>query len=175
VADEKNIFNPMSTALLEDSFLNRADDVACPTQVRWARGATAETWSEAPRGVLNYSLARRKPARSEQKQQPRVLRRLQGFLLEIQGADARVALVENEHVFQYDLPADLLRRSGIEMMNQPFQMDEIEMRTDQGLVTGYRFQPLANASDAYLDTLNLNDDRKRKRDLILREFAENQS
>jgi hypothetical protein len=105
----------------------------------------------------------------------RVRRRLKGFLIEIQGVDARVAFVENGQTIPYDLPAERLRDSGITAKNQPFQMDEVEVQTgDGGTIVGYRFLPLAKPSDAYIETLNLDDERKRKRDLIFKEFAKSQ-
>jgi hypothetical protein len=105
----------------------------------------------------------------------RVLRRLKGFLSEVQGADARVVFVENGQTISYDLPAEQLRHAGITAKNQPFQMDEVEMQAgDEGWFVGYRFLPLAKPSDAYIETLNLDDERKRKRDLIFKEFANSQ-
>ncbi len=105
----------------------------------------------------------------------RVLRRLKGFLIEMQGADARVAFVENGQTIHYDLPAEQLRHAGISARNQPFQMDEVEMQAgDEGWFVGYRFLPLAKPSDAYIETLDLDDERKRKRDLIFKEFANSQ-
>ncbi len=75
----------------------------------------------------------------------------------------------------YDLPAERLRANGITAKNQPFQMDEVEVQTgDGGTIVGYRFLPLAKPSDAYIETLNLDDERKRKRDLIFKEFAKSQ-
>jgi len=91
--------------------------------------------------------------------------------MEMSGQDARVAFIENGNAIVYDMPADCLRKSGIGLKNQPFQMDEIEMQTENGSVVGYLFQPLAGASDAYVETLNFDSERKRKRDLILRKFS----
>ena len=120
---------------------------------------------------LNYTTTSRKPNPTERKQQPRVIRRMTGFLVEMQSKDARVAFVEAGQTILYDLPAEQLRSSGIEVKNQPFQMDEIEIRTDDGIAIGYRFKPLANKSDAYIETLQFDEERKRKRDLILKEFS----
>ncbi|MBI2925925.1 MAG: hypothetical protein HYY24_09500 [Verrucomicrobia bacterium] len=106
----------------------------------------------------------------------RTKRRLKGFLVEFQSDEARVAFVENGETVFYDLPADQIRRAGIKVRNQPFQMDEIETEDEHGcLIVGYRFLPLAQPSDAYIETLDFDDERKRKRDLILKEFAKAQS
>ena len=87
--------------------------------------------------------------------------------------EARVAFVENGKAILYDLPADQLLKAGIERQNQPFQMDEVEMTDENGhIIFGCRFIALAKPSDAYTETLHLDDERKRKRDLILREFSQ---
>jgi len=110
------------------------------------------------------------------KQLVRTKRRLKGFLVELQSNQARVAFVERGEMVFYDLPADQIRRAGIQVRNQPFQMDEIETEDEHGaLIVGYRFVPLAQPADAYIDTLNFDDERKRKRDLILKEFGKAQS
>ena len=105
----------------------------------------------------------------------RTKRRLKGFLVELLGNEARVAFVENGQTVFYDLPADQIRRAGIEARNQPFQMDEIETEDEHGSpIVGYRFLALAKPSDAYIETLNFDDERKRKRALILKEFGQAQ-
>jgi hypothetical protein len=119
--------------------------------------------------MVRYSFPEKKHIPPEPKR--RVLRRLNGFLMAIQGRNARVAFIENGKTFEYDMPADRLQRSGIEIINQPFEMDEFETRTDDGLEVGYRFRPLAKASDLYVETLNFDEERKRKRDLIFKKFA----
>ena len=52
--------------------------------------------------------------------------------MELQANEARVAFVENGQTVFYDLPADQIRRAGIEVRNQPFQMDEIETKDEHG-------------------------------------------
>jgi hypothetical protein len=97
---------------------------------------------------------------------------LKGFLIELQSDEARVGFVENGRTIVYDLPADPLRRAGVTLRNQPFQMDEIESEGKDGSITvGYRFLPLASRSDAYIETLSLDQERRRKRDLIFKEFG----
>lgn len=105
----------------------------------------------------------------------RVKRRLKGFLVELQSNEARVAFVENEDTIFYDLPADQIRRAGIKLRNQPFQMDEIETEDENGnLIVGYRFVALAMPSDSYIETLNFDEELKRKRAFVLSEFGQTQ-
>lgn len=160
----------MSTTIQESSLfgvsVSKYDEIAERFVFSSPRSNSAENES-----LIRFSKTERKSAAPETKKQTRVLRRFTGYLMEFEGRNARVAFVENGEVFQYDMPADRLQRSGIEIVNQPFQMDEFETRTDDGLEVGYRFRPLAKASDKFVETLDLDEEQKRKRDLILKKFA----
>lgn len=161
----------MSTAIQGDTFLRSSDALGSETNERLAFYPPAENFGRGPQTEIRYAPVKRSSSHSDSKQKSIVLRRISGFLTEMQGKNARVTFVESGQTFQYDMPADQLRKSGIEIINQPFQMDEIEIQSDDGLIVGYRFRPLAKASDAYVETLNFDDERKRKRDLILKKFA----
>lgn len=103
----------------------------------------------------------------------KVLRRLRGFLVEERDEEARVVLENGGKRFDYYLPTHNLRSAGITQENQPFEMDEYEEKNDDGsFSTGYTFRPLAKDSDAFTDTVDLDDERKRKRDLILKKFKD---
>jgi hypothetical protein len=160
----------MSTAIQESSFLRSSSNYDEPTS-RFIFHSTAASSGETLEPSIRYTPVIRNTGHSQLKHKSNILRRMSGFLTEMQGKNARVTFVENGETFQYDLPAERLSKCGIEMVNQPFEMDEIEMQTDDGLVVGYRFRPLAKASDAYHETLNFDEERKRKRDLILKKFA----
>jgi len=109
---------------------------------------------------------------TDKKQRGNPARRLRGFLVEMRADDARVAFVDNGQKILYDLPAEHLRNAGITVQNQPFQMDEIKNKSDDGSWTvGYRFLALAKASDAEIETLQFDVERKRKRDIIFQEFS----
>ncbi len=157
----------MSTATQESSFLRISPDYNDQPTRRFALPTTAEKVSEEEGFSIRYSSSRH-TNQSQSKLNTRVLRRLSGYLTEVQGKNALVTFVENGETFQYDMPFERLHKCGVEMVNQPFEMDEIEMQTDDGLVVGYRFRPLAKVSDAYCETLNFDEQRKRKRDLILK-------
>lgn len=157
----------MSTPSLQ-GFLDRTQDAGSPTETFFASFTEARQKTEVAEAILQYSPVNKQRKRDERKEAPRVLRRMQGFLIEIDGDQARVAFVENGQTIQYDLPADQLRRNGIIVRNQPFQMDEIEVKLERGFAVGYRFEPLAKPSDGYAETLNFDAERKRKRDVILR-------
>jgi hypothetical protein len=102
----------------------------------------------------------------------RVLRRLKGFLVETQGLDSRIVFVSDGEAVPYYLPTAQLKKAGITAPNQPFEMDEFEMETDDGAYAiGYRFLALAKPSDVFPDVLELDVERQRKRDLIFKKFG----
>jgi hypothetical protein len=108
----------------------------------------------------------------DRKQKINPTRRLKGFLVELRADEARVAFVDNGQKILYDLPSEHLRNAGITVQNQPFQMDEIKSKSDDGSWTvGYRFLALAKATDAEIEILQFDGERKRKRDIILKEFS----
>ena len=136
-------------------------------------------WSESenlvtkPGGVIRYSRVVRPSKQRDAKshEEIKVLRRWQGFLLSVDKVSARVELIQDGKSYTYDLPADRLVKSGIKIQNQPFEMDEVEIRTNEGFVTGHRFRALAEATDVYIEHLDLDEDRKRKRDFILKKLG----
>ena len=120
---------------------------------------------------IRFGPVSKKRSSTESQKKARVLRRLSGFLMEFQGKAARVTFVENGKQFEYEMPSEQLEKSGIKMANQPFQMDEVEMQTDDGFFIGYQFRPLASEADVYSDPLDFDADRKKKLQLILKKFA----
>jgi hypothetical protein len=103
----------------------------------------------------------------------RVLRRFRGFLVEERGEEARVILEDKGKRIDYYLPTRFLHSAGITEENQPFEMDEYEAKAeDDSFFTGYIFRTLAKTSDAFTDTFDLDDERKRKRSLIFEKFKD---
>lgn len=151
------------------------------TKIRWA-----ESRDEAETGVSYSSLGGGLPMISTQTRTPvatldrsrtvgiaeKALRKLLGFLVEENGTEARVGLVENEEVHFYDLPYGPLRESGIVAENQHFEMNEVEMRFPDGRVfVGYTYRPLATAKDAFVDNAIMTGERKAKLALIAKKFG----
>ncbi len=100
----------------------------------------------------------------------KTIRRMKGFLIEIRGTEAKVGFVEGESIYEYYLPAENLRKAGIKSENQPFEMDEIEIKSEGEYMTGYRYRPLSMPNDAFQDSFTLDSERVRKRDLIFQAF-----
>jgi hypothetical protein len=161
----------MSTATQESRFLRSSTNYGDELTSRFAIPTTSGDFGEAEGASIRYSAIVRKISNSPLKLKSRVLRRMSGFLTEVQGKNALVTFVERGKTFQYDMPVERLNKYGIEKVNQPFEMDEVEVQTDDGLVVGYNFRPLAKASDVYRETLKFDAERTRKRDLILKKFA----
>ena len=137
------------------------------------------TGSVAGAELYKFNPARRVPRTKAFRGSVRTKRRLKGFLVELpvatQNQEARVAFIENGETILYNLPAEPIRKAGITLLNQPFEMDEIETEGEDGSFTvSYRYKALAMPADAYIQTLNFDDERKRKRDLILKAFGKTQ-
>src|SRR5580765_232722 len=133
----------MSTVSQTETFLSRVVSIEANSSARSHAYYSGEPFAEPETIRFHYVGEEGKPIRSERRAKTRVLRRFQGFLIEVQGPEARVAFIHDGKIIQYDLPARQLQRSGITDKNQPFQMDEIEMPAEGGgLIVGYHFLPL---------------------------------
>jgi hypothetical protein len=109
----------------------------------------------------------------KRQERERVLRRMTGILLEFVGDDAHVLLDDGAMRKDYLLPKSNLWEAGVRNINQPFQMDEIESKkADGSYMVGYLFKALAGRSDVFTDTITLDDELKKKRDLILQKFKD---
>jgi hypothetical protein len=111
---------------------------------------------------------RRRPA-SVSRKNP--LRRLQGFLIEMHGEESKVAVEENGELIEYYFPSQLLRKNGLTLKNQPFELDEF--LTDSALV--FEIRPLARAENATTAAISLDPERRRKMDLLLSEPGDAQA
>jgi hypothetical protein len=97
-------------------------------------------------------------------------RRLKGFISEAIGETWKAVFVVNKEEIPYELPAKELKQSGIKERYQPFEMDEF-IPTIPGMIGKvYQFRPLAKSTAATLETLKLDSEQIRKRDLILARF-----
>jgi len=107
-----------------------------------------------------------------QQSMAKTVRRWDGFLIEDQGEEYKVAFVENGDLVFYYLPSSRLRKAGITAPNQPFQMDELELELPDGRnATAYSFVPLAKPSDSFPDPIEMNEERQRKLKAIFSRFG----
>jgi hypothetical protein len=149
---------------------SRTAETSARTTIRYGTrdyGSSGEIGSFEIRPALEAKAPRKRRATEK------VVRRLNGFVIEERGEDFKVAFVVNgDRLMFYYLPAQQLRRAGIAGPNQPFQMDEMEIELDDArLMTGYVFCPLAVRSDSFVDAIDLNADRKRKFSAIVEKFG----
>jgi hypothetical protein len=144
-----------------------AEEFSATTTIRYAsRDYGSEIKS------LHIRPARGAKAPKKHESSERIVRRLQGFLVEDEGEEYKVAFVENEALVFYYVPASPMRKAGIAAPNQPFQMDEVEVNLPSGrTMTGYTFVPLAKPSDAFTDSIDLNEERSRKLATIFKKFG----
>lgn len=145
----------------------KADELSPVTTIKYATrdyGGAINSFHIRP--------AQRSAALSRRESKEKILRRLDGFLVEDQGEEYKVAFVEEDNLIFYYLPASPLRKAGITAPNQPFQMDELEVELASGrTMTGYSFVALAKPSDSFNDSIELNDERRRKLTAIFKRFG----
>lgn len=104
---------------------------------------------------------------------PRMLRRLNGILLEMADDSAKVLLIDGNSRHEYWLPIHPLREVGVTELNQPFEVDEYESKDLEGSYSvGYRYRALALLKDAFIQPLNLDSERRRKLDVLLKRHAQ---
>lgn len=99
---------------------------------------------------------------------PKVKRRLQGFFIQAEGQDARVALVDKGALVHYYLPLSILHEAGVRAENQPFELDELEAKVAGVVMTGSRIRASAPAEAGEVRPLPLNDEYQQKLNRMLR-------
>jgi hypothetical protein len=99
---------------------------------------------------------------------PKVKRRLQGFFIQAEGQEARVALVDKGTLVHYYLPLSILHEGGVRVENQPFELDELEAKVAGVVMTGHRVRASAPADASEVRPLPLNEEYQRKLNRILR-------
>lgn len=97
----------------------------------------------------------------------RTMRRLNGFLIEFLGEEARVGFIVDGQVTEYFLPARYLRESKITERGQPFEMDEFEEKHSAGFSAGTEFKPMAPAGSGMNTNQVLSPEQLELRNAIL--------
>ncbi len=90
-------------------------------------------------------------------------RRLEGFLIETHGSESKVLIDEDGHMVEYFFPTEMLKKSGVTLKNQPFELDEFL----EGASLIFEMRPLAGPEHASISGIPLDPDRRRKLDLLL--------
>lgn len=149
------------------------------TESSYAPSGVALGYTHVPTSVEGVVRAHRLIERREHKsvsgqRSLRVVRRLRGLVLDNQGDSWLVGFEVKGELVEYELPADRLRKHGIKMRHQPFEMDEVESVDPEVEGKLYRFRPLAGPDEAFEEELSLDPERQRLRDLIFAKFGKSQ-
>lgn len=121
-------------------------------------------WSDSP----HIHRSHRGKRTGSETSQPKVKRRIQGFFIQEEGQEARVALVDNGTVVHYHLPLSLLHSGGVRHENQPFELDELEAKVAGVVMRGYKVKASAPAEASEIRPLPLNEEYQSKLNRILR-------
>jgi hypothetical protein len=97
----------------------------------------------------------------------RTIRRLNGFLIEFLGEEARVGFIVDGQVTEYFLPARYLKESKITERGQPFEMDEYEEKHSAGFSAGTEFKPMAPSGSGMITNHVLSPEQLELRNAIL--------
>jgi len=97
----------------------------------------------------------------------KVKRRLQGFFIQAEGEEARVALVDKGALIHYYLPLSIFHESGVRAENQPFELDELEAKVAGIAMTGHRVRASVPAEASEVRSLPLSEEYQRKLTRIL--------
>jgi len=98
----------------------------------------------------------------------KVKRRIQGFFIQAEGQEARVALVDKGTLIHYYLPLSVLHDGGVRAENQPFELDELEAKVAGVVMSGYKVRASAPAEASEVKPLPLSEEYQRKLNRILR-------
>ncbi|MFA6566613.1 MAG: hypothetical protein WCS96_00225 [Victivallales bacterium] len=99
----------------------------------------------------------------------KVKKRLNGFLLKIEGDKAIVVIQDADNHYEYAIPIKILESAGISHRNQPFEMDYVVIVTDAGIITGQEFRPLASREHMTREAISLSSEEVKWRNLLLKE------
>ncbi len=150
-----------------------------PTESSYAPTGVALGYSHAPTSVEGVVRVHRHSERRERKTDEgtrpwKVVRRLRGLVLDNQGESWLVGFDVKGELVEYELPAERLRKHGIMMRHQPFEMDEVVSVDPEVEGKLYRFRALAGPNEAFVEELSLDPERQRLRDLIFAKFGKSQ-
>lgn len=95
-----------------------------------------------------------------------VKKRLNGFLLRIEGEQSIVVIADGDNHYEYVIPSHTLKKAGIQYQNQPFQMDYLEMKTGSSVITAQEFKPLASIEHMTREPVELTPEQENWRKLI---------
>lgn len=99
---------------------------------------------------------------------PRVKRRFKGFFLHAEGEEARVALVDNGTLVHYYLPLNIFLDANVKTENQPFELDELELKVDGKVFHSQEIRASAPSEAGFVEPLPFDAEYQEKLRNILR-------
>jgi hypothetical protein len=126
--------------------------------------SNARSHSSAPR--IDYSTPKRDFSTKE-----RILRKYQGILLSFHGSEAPVLFKSGDASYEYYLSASLLRKNGVTIVQQPFELLEGEKTfPDSSVELFNRVIPLAPANSVTSSSITLSPETREELDFIFKEL-----
>lgn len=107
------------------------------------------------------------PTKSKYELNKKTLKRLRGFVYEFSGSDVIVVFIENGNEYKYTMPKNLLKKNGITELNQPFEMNELEIEDKDGLYLKTTFKPIAASNISTIVSFELSEEEKEMRKRVL--------
>jgi hypothetical protein len=98
----------------------------------------------------------------------RVKRKIQGILVSFSGDEALVLFDSDGKGIEYWLPAELLRKNGVTVHDQPFELIESEIIDGHEFILQSSITALATQSSGTIEPLDLQKSYKAKRDFLLK-------
>jgi hypothetical protein len=98
----------------------------------------------------------------------RVKKKIQGILVSFSGDEALVLFDSDGKAIEYWLPAELLRKNGVTVYYQPFELIESEIIDGHEFILQSSITPLATESSGTIEPLDLQKSYKAKRDFLLK-------
>jgi hypothetical protein len=135
-----------------------------PDSIEVVEISSGTGYSSAAR--IDYSTPKRNFSTKE-----RFLRKYQGILLSFEGDEAQVLFKSGDESYEYYLSASLLRKNGVTIVQQPFELLEGE-RTypDSSIELFNKVIPLAPADSATISPIKLSSESQQKLDFIFKEL-----
>ena len=99
---------------------------------------------------------------------PRTIRRLEGFLVSLDGDEAVVCFVQNNQPVEMVIPSRPLMQNGIVVQYQPFEFSEQEVHCNGYWQQVFLYKPLRDAKDKIMDSISLSEDARKKLDKLLK-------
>ena len=138
----------------------------------FALTASAEpfTYNESESPIKNAVPIKENKVQRKEK----VIRRLRGFVQSFSENDAIVVFIQKNEKntvvpeqYSYAFPKHILAKNRITAVNQPFEMDQIEVEENEYFYTIQKYRPIAEANSVEFEPIEFNQEYKDKLNQML--------